>query len=76
LPVLLLSSSVVLGTALVTMNVQRQYPKFWVAQIPPQPPVPAKTEADKVEAKEQVLRGESDAGSPHDTLRDVERGPA
>jgi len=75
LPVLLLSSSVVLGTALVTMNVQRQYPKFWVAQVPaPQPP--AKTETDKAEAKEQVLRGESDAGSPHDTLRDVERGPA
>ncbi|CAA9966921.1 HPP family protein [Pyrenophora teres f. maculata] len=69
LPVLLLSSAVVLGTALVTMNVQRQYPKFWVAQIPPPPPKETKE-------PEKVVKDESDVGSPHDTLRDVERGPA
>jgi CBS-domain-containing membrane protein len=37
LPVLLLSSAIVLVTALMVNNIQRQYPKFWVAQIPPAP---------------------------------------
>ncbi|RMZ67480.1 HPP family [Pyrenophora seminiperda CCB06] len=72
LPVLLLSSTVVLVTAVLTMNVQRRYPTFWVAQIPP-PSAPAEEREKK---NEEVVGGEeSDAGSPHDTLRDVERGP-
>ena len=37
LPVVLLSSTLVLAVALITNNVQRQYPKFWFAQIPPSP---------------------------------------
>lgn len=34
LPVVLLSSSLVLTSALIVNNVQRQYPKFWIAPIP------------------------------------------
>ncbi|KAF2677067.1 hypothetical protein K458DRAFT_320576 [Lentithecium fluviatile CBS 122367] len=34
LPVVLLSSSLVLASALLVNNFQRQYPKFWVAPIP------------------------------------------
>ncbi|KAI2481305.1 HPP family protein [Pyrenophora tritici-repentis] len=50
----------------------RQYPKFWVAQVPPPP---RKTEpVEKVEVKKE--QEDSDVGSPHNTLRDVERGPA
>jgi hypothetical protein len=50
-------------------NIQRQYPKFWVAQIPPPPPAP-KVEEKKIEDKE----GSSD-GSMRDTLGALERGP-
>ncbi|KAF2017475.1 hypothetical protein BU24DRAFT_334810, partial [Aaosphaeria arxii CBS 175.79] len=35
LPVVLLSSSLVLVSALLVNNLQRQYPKFWIAPIPP-----------------------------------------
>lgn len=34
LPILLLSSSLVLVTALLFNNIQRQYPKFWIAPEP------------------------------------------
>lgn len=41
LPVVLLSSTLVLASALLVNNIQRQYPKFWIAPIPlsaaPQP---------------------------------------
>jgi CBS-domain-containing membrane protein len=37
LPVVLLSSTLVLAVALITNNIQRQYPKFWFAQIPASP---------------------------------------
>ena len=69
LPVLLLSSTVVLVTAVMGNNIQRQYPKFWVAQIPPPPPAP-KAEEKKMEEKE-----ESSDGSVRDTLGALERGP-
>lgn len=69
LPVLLLSSTVVLVTAVMGNNIQRQYPKFWVAQIPPPPPAP-KVEEKKIEEKE----GSSDE-SVQDTLGALERGP-
>lgn len=72
LPVLLLSSAIVLVTALMVNNIQRQYPKFWVAQIPPAP-------APKVEKKEgqKPLAAEgSSVGSTHSAHRDLERGPS
>ena len=53
LPILLLSSTVVLVTAVMGNNIQRQYPKFWVAQIPPPPPAP-KVEEKKMEANKLV----------------------
>jgi len=66
LPVLLLSSSIVLVTALLVNNIQRQYPKFWVAQIPPQ-------------KKETMVKKEpmepTEDGSQSSRLRDLERGP-
>jgi CBS-domain-containing membrane protein len=70
LPVLLLSSSIVLVTALMVNNIQRQYPKFWVAQIPPPPPAP------KVEQQEKPpIAEDSSRGSTHSKIRDLERGP-
>ncbi|KAF2180385.1 HPP-domain-containing protein [Zopfia rhizophila CBS 207.26] len=40
LPVVLLSSVLVLVSALLVNNVQRQYPKFWIAPLPPPQPAP------------------------------------
>ncbi|KAH7112543.1 HPP family-domain-containing protein [Dendryphion nanum] len=37
LPVVLLSSMLVLASALIVNNIQRQYPKFWLAPIPATP---------------------------------------
>jgi CBS-domain-containing membrane protein len=73
LPVLLLSSSIVLVTALLTNNIQRQYPKFWVAHVPPPPPSPPK-EDEKRDEKPPIPE-ESSVGSPNSTLRDLETGP-
>ncbi|KAF9730906.1 hypothetical protein PMIN06_005822 [Paraphaeosphaeria minitans] len=42
LPVLLLSSALILVSALLVNNIQRQYPKFWIAPIPPSPPAQPK----------------------------------
>jgi CBS-domain-containing membrane protein len=70
LPVLLLSSAVVLVSAVLLMNLQRQYPKFWVAQIPPPPPA---TEKEKT-LEEKKSEG-SEGSSARDTLQDMERGP-
>ena len=42
LPVLLLSSAFLLVSALLVNNIQRQYPKFWIAPIPPAAAVPPK----------------------------------
>jgi CBS-domain-containing membrane protein len=71
LPVLLLSSAIVLVTALMVNNIQRQYPKFWVAQLPP--PSPPK-ENQQHEGKPPIEE-RSSAGSAHSALRDLERGP-
>lgn len=71
LPVLLLSSAIVLVTALMVNNIQRQYPKFWVAQIPPPPPAPK--EEEKKTSKPPATDGSS-VGSGPDRLGDVERG--
>jgi CBS-domain-containing membrane protein len=53
LPVVLLSSSLVLLSALLVNNIQRQYPKFWVAPIP----APA---MQTRESKESQHRGSTD----------------
>jgi CBS-domain-containing membrane protein len=45
LPVVLLSSALVLASALLVNNIQRQYPKFWIAPIPAE--VPQKPDAEK-----------------------------
>ncbi|KAH7086039.1 HPP family-domain-containing protein [Paraphoma chrysanthemicola] len=71
LPVLLLSSAIVLVTALMVNNIQRQYPKFWVAQIPP-PPAP---KDDQHKHRKPPMVDEASASSPHSTLRDLESGP-
>ncbi|KAJ4292526.1 hypothetical protein N0V90_009189 [Kalmusia sp. IMI 367209] len=42
LPVVLLSSMLVLASALLVNNIQRQYPKFWISPIPPKAPAPPK----------------------------------
>jgi len=68
LPVLLLSSAVVLVTALMTNNIQRQYPKFWVAQIPP-PPAP---KDDQHRHRKPPPVDDSSVGSPHSALRELE----
>ncbi|KAH6643138.1 HPP family-domain-containing protein [Boeremia exigua] len=67
LPVLLLSSMIVLVSACLVNNLQRQYPKFWVAQIPP-PPAPAPAPKPAVEDKA------TERSSDGDTLGDLERG--
>jgi hypothetical protein len=70
--VLLLSSGVVLVTACIGNNVMRQYPKFWVAQIPP----PAPAEVKKMDEEKAMKKEEgSEGSSSHDTLSDLERGP-
>jgi CBS-domain-containing membrane protein len=68
LPVLLLSSAIVLVTALMVNNIQRQYPKFWVAQIPPAP-------APKENHKPPMAE-DSSVGSPErpHRLSDLEAG--
>ncbi|KAF1943565.1 HPP-domain-containing protein [Clathrospora elynae] len=72
LPVLLLSSSIVLVTSLMVNNIQRQYPKFWVAQIPPPPPV---SKEDSHRHRKPAMAEDSSVGSPHSALRDLESGP-
>lgn len=71
LPVLLLSSAIVLVTALMVNNIQRQYPKFWIAHIPPPAPAPAVKEEEKQDRKAEG----SSVGSEHSQRGDLERGP-
>lgn len=63
LPIILLSSSLVLVSALITNNIQRRYPVYWFAPVvpaklvpPPETPESASTnrEAPKVEASNTV----------------------
>ncbi|KAF1835309.1 hypothetical protein BDW02DRAFT_496358 [Decorospora gaudefroyi] len=73
LPVLLLSAAVVLVSALMVNNIQRQYPKFWAAQIPP--PVGEPKAAQQLQQKME-MKEDSEGGSQHSSaLRDLERGP-
>jgi CBS-domain-containing membrane protein len=74
LPVLLLSSAIVLVTALMVNNIQRQYPKFWVAQIPPAP-APAPKEDPHLHRKPPMAEDSSVGSSerPH-RLSDLEAG--
>jgi len=71
LPVLLLSSAIVLVTALMVNNLQRQYPKFWVAQLPPSPA----PKDDQHRHRKPPMAEESSVGSPQRTLSDLESGP-
>jgi CBS-domain-containing membrane protein len=71
LPVLLLSSAIVLVTALMTNNIQRQYPKFWVAQIPP----PSAPKDDEHRHQKPPIDEDSSVSSQHNALCDLERGP-
>ncbi|KAH7394489.1 HPP family-domain-containing protein [Pyrenochaeta sp. MPI-SDFR-AT-0127] len=72
LPVLLLSSTIVLVTALLFNNIQRQYPKFWVAQLPPPPSAP---KVDKIQPSTPPMAEKSAAGNSKTALGDLERGP-
>jgi CBS-domain-containing membrane protein len=71
LPVLLLSSAIVLVTALMVNNIQRQYPKFWVAHVPP----PTAPKEDPHHHRKPPMAEDSSTGSPHSALRDLESGP-
>lgn len=71
LPVLLLSSAIVLVTALMVNNIQRQYPKFWVAQIPPPPPAP---KDDQHRHRGPPIKEDSNFSSPRSALQDLECG--
>lgn len=72
LPVLLLSSSIVLVTALMVNNIQRQYPKFWVAPIPP-PPAP---KDDQHRHRKPPIEEKPSIDSPRNPLSDLESGPS
>jgi CBS-domain-containing membrane protein len=74
LPVLLLSSSIILVTALLNNNIQRQYPKFWVAQIPPAPPAAPKDKPEPVQKAPMTENSRNE--SSENTLKDVEKGPS
>ncbi|KAJ3881432.1 HPP family-domain-containing protein [Lentinula edodes] len=63
LPVVLLSSTIVLVSALIVNNIQRRYPVFWFA---PSPPAVAPT---VVKSEPPTLAGERDA-----SINDVEKG--
>lgn len=75
----LVSSVLVLAVSLVTNNVQRQYPKFWFAQIPPPAPTAKKEEREKekpVGNGTAAANGHSQQGAEAKTeLADLERGP-
>lgn len=64
LPVVLLSSTLVLASALLVNNVQRQYPKFWFAPIPP-----SKTPQEK--QHRHRLPPDAGAEKPPNRLRDL-----
>jgi CBS-domain-containing membrane protein len=59
LPVLLLSSALLLVSALLVNNIQRQYPKFWIAPIPPAPPVLPKNQHNDPPDPEKAELGEA-----------------
>ena len=70
LPILLLSSTIILVTALMINNIQRQYPKFWVAQLPPQ----SVFNEDQHQHQKTSTTEDSSVSSPHSPCRDLERG--
>ncbi|KAJ5317644.1 hypothetical protein PENANT_c004G07890 [Penicillium antarcticum] len=61
LPIVLLSSALLLVCALIMNNVQRRYPVFWIAPAPPAAPVqPVKTAAPaEVESLDEGKSGKS-----------------
>ena len=73
---LLLSSVMLLVSALLVNNVQRQYPKFWVAQIPPPVVVaPPELKDGELGQRKAQMAEDSSAGSVRSALRDLESGP-
>ncbi|KAF2638295.1 HPP-domain-containing protein [Massarina eburnea CBS 473.64] len=56
LPIVLLSSTLILVSALLVNNIQRQYPKFWFAPIPPIP----QAQPDPSHGKKHRHRGPPD----------------
>jgi CBS-domain-containing membrane protein len=54
LPVVLLSSTMILVSALLINNIQRRYPIFWINQAKPESATPIKNTNDKVPSKEAV----------------------
>ncbi|KAJ6110671.1 hypothetical protein N7486_002906 [Penicillium sp. IBT 16267x] len=59
LPVILLSSTMLMACALLLNNLQRRYPVFWIAPSPPPKPVPAPE-------PEPALQSSADASSLQD----------
>lgn len=62
---------IVLVTACLVNNLQRQYPKFWVAEIPPPPPTERKI--DQQHDSKDAVREDSSADSSHTGPHDLER---
>ncbi|EYE90069.1 HPP family protein [Aspergillus ruber CBS 135680] len=57
LPVVLLSSVIIMVVAMLLNNIQRRYPTFWIAPSPPPKPAPAPVTApehQKVHAEEEL----------------------
>ncbi|KAI9878767.1 MAG: hypothetical protein M1830_010569 [Pleopsidium flavum] len=74
LPVVLLSSVLVLVTALITNNIQRRYPVFWIAPAVPAvaKPSPALRGLEKVSPSSELSNQEN--GSTCSPSNDIERG--
>lgn len=72
LPVVLLSSTMVLATALIINNIQRQYPKFWFAALP-LPVQKAEKQQSGDAPTPAAKQGDKSIGS--NILRDLETGP-
>ncbi|KAF2713932.1 hypothetical protein K504DRAFT_370532 [Pleomassaria siparia CBS 279.74] len=71
LPVVLLSSTLVLMSALLVNNVQRQYPKFWITPIPPPQEHQSKQHRHRTAPPETIETAQSLRRSPAD-LRDLQ----
>ncbi|CAI7640867.1 unnamed protein product [Penicillium bialowiezense] len=55
LPIILLSSTMLLACALLLNNLHRRYPVFWIAPSPPKPaPAPVKKEEEEASTKSAV----------------------
>ncbi|KAF2751122.1 HPP-domain-containing protein [Sporormia fimetaria CBS 119925] len=74
LAVVLLSSTLVLVVALLVNNIQRQYPKFWFAQVPPPAASPPPAQKEKSASPLPVSNGDANGQPKEHILSDLEAG--